>query len=53
MKRPLVTVEFDTELDEMTDEEIDVLAGEIAEAMAAQLEALPDSSTSQQAKRPK
>lgn len=40
MKRPLVMVEFTKELDNMTDDEIDELAGAIAEAMMEQLEAL-------------
>ena len=41
MKQPLVMVEFTKELDDMTDAEIDELAGVIAESMMEQLEALP------------
>jgi hypothetical protein len=38
MLQPLGVFEFDTPLSEMTDEELEELAGEIADAMAANLE---------------
>ena len=40
-KQPLGVFEFDMPLDEMDDEQIDQLAGAIAEVMAANLRALP------------
>ncbi len=36
-KQPLIMVEFTKSLDEMDDAEIDALAGEIADSMAANL----------------
>ena len=41
MKRPLVMVEFTKPLDDLSDDEIDALAGEIVDAMRANLEELP------------
>lgn len=39
-KTPLIMVEFDVPLDEMDDDQIDTLAEEIADAMAANLASL-------------